>query len=74
MSRLERFGEPGSCHRLMLRAKELGDILLAMEADAHAVLEGIRTGSARAALLPSEERVANDVAAKQLAERFRVAS
>lgn len=66
--------QPGTCRRLMLRAKELGDVLLAMEADAHAVLEGIRTGNARAALLPQEDHVATQVAARALADTYRVQS
>ena len=71
---MNRLGKPGTCRRLMLRAKELGDVLLAMEADAHAVLEGIRTGNARAALLPQEDSVATQVAAKALADAYRVRS
>lgn len=66
--------KPGTCRKLMLRAKKYGDLLLAMEADAHAVLEGIRTGNARAALLPQEDHVATQVAAKALANSFRVQS
>lgn len=65
--------QPGTCRRLMLRAKELGDILLALEADAHAVLEGIRT-QGPAPLLPREDYVANELAHKQLMERYRRAS
>ena len=66
--------KPGEGRRLMLRAKKYGDLLLAMEADAHAVLEGIRTGNARAALLPQEDHVATQVAAKALANSFQVQS
>lgn len=66
--------KPGTCRKLMLRAKEYGDLLLALEADAHAVLEGIRTGNARAALLPQEDHVATQVAARALADTYRVQS
>lgn len=73
MSRLDALRQPGQAHKAMLRAKAQGDLLLAIEADALAVLDRSRT-TGRAPLLPGEERAANDVAFQRLSETFRVAS
>lgn len=73
MNPLEALRQPGTARKVMLRAKYAGDILLAFEADALAVLDRSRT-TGRAALLPTEDIVANDVAFKRLSEALRVAS
>ncbi len=73
MNPLERLRQPGNARRVMLRAKRDGDLLLAMEADALAVLDRSRT-CGPAPLLPREDYVANELAHKQLMERYRRAS
>lgn len=70
MNPLEAFRQPGTARKVMLRAKRQGDLLLAMEADALAVLDRSRT-TGRAALLPTEDIVANDVAYKRLSDSLR---
>ncbi len=70
MNPLEELRQPGNALKVMLRAKRQGDLLLAMEADAIAVLDRTRT-TGRAALLPSEDIVANDVAFKRLSDSLR---
>ena len=50
--------------QLMLAAKATGDVLLAAEADAQAVVERLRKGPVR--LLPLEPTVVVEAAARQL--------
>ena len=65
MSRLDEIRAKGwTAHQLMLRAKQTGDVLLAAEADAQAVVERLRKGPVR--LLPLEPTVVVEAAARQL--------
>lgn len=65
MSRLDALRAKGyRSFQLMLAAKATGDVLLAAEADAQAVVERLRKGPVR--LLPLEPTVVIEAAAKQL--------
>jgi len=65
VSRLDEIRAKGwTSHLLMLRAKQTGDVLLAAEADAQAVVERLRKGPHK--LLPLETTVVIEAAARQL--------
>ena len=65
MSRLDEIrARKWTSFQLMLRAKQTGDVLLAAEADAQAVVERLRKGPVR--LLPLEPTVVVEAAARQL--------
>lgn len=69
MSRLDEIRAKGwTSHLLMLRAKQTGDVLLAAEADAQAVVERLRRGPVR--LLPQEDVITAAEAARVLTQAF----
>lgn len=70
MSRLDAIRAKGwTSHQLMLRAKQTGDVLLAAEADAQAVVERLRRGPVR--LLPLEQEITAEEAARLLIAAIR---
>lgn len=69
MTRLDEIRAKGwTSHLLMLRAKQTGDVLLAAEADAQAVVERLRKGPVR--LLPQEDVITAAEAARVLTQAF----
>lgn len=70
MSRLDAIRARGlTSYQLMLAAKVNGDVLLAAEADAQAVVERIRRGPVR--LLPLEQEITATEAARLLTAAFQ---
>lgn len=70
MSRLDAIRARGlTSYQLMLAAKVNGDVLLAAEADAQAVVERIRRGPVR--LLPLEQEITAAEAARLLTVAFQ---
>ena len=71
MSRLDALRKLGyTSYQLMLMAKSSGDPLIAAEADAQAVRERLRKGPRKVALLPMEETVTAEEAARLLTAAF----
>ena len=69
MTRLDAIrAKAWTSHQLMLRAKQTGDVLLAAEADAQAVVERLRRGPVRR--LPQEDVITAAEAARVLTQAF----